>query len=662
MNNYRSLTESEIQNLKIQACSSNDWDKILVKDGFNVSTVRNVAFSGDIKLGIFKEYIEIEEGVHLPSGIYNSYVINSEILDNALVSNVNLLANYLIEEYTIIKNVGSLVVNGYSTFGNGTEIDILNEGGGRELNIFDKISSQIAHLIVKFRHEPVFIDKLENIIKKYCQTKSSEKGTIGYHSKVINCTEIKNTNIGEYAKIEGVQLLKEGTVVSNEEAPTIVGEGVIAKNFIFLDGSKIDSGAIIDKSFVGQGTKIGKQFSAENSAFFANCEGFHGEACSTFAGPYTITHHKSTLLIAGMFSFYNAGSGTNQSNHMYKLGPIHQGELERGSKTGSFSYMLWPSMVGPFSVVMGKHSGNFDASDFPFSYITDEKGRSFLTPGMNLFTVGTRRDIEKWPKRDKRTSLKKLDIIQFEFLNPYLIQKVLNGKKILGKLREKVQKTQESVKYKGLSIYRLMLKTSGKYYDMALKVYLGNQILKSLEKDSVKKVIDEINKSLQNTELEGTGQWIDLSGMIVPLKQIEGIIKQVIEDKITNISDLLDALNFANDNYNEFTWNWFINYLKRYFELTNNEFSKGNLIQIIEDWKTNSLKINNMIMNDAKKEFDSNSKISYGINGIEGIADRDSEAVKGNYESNSFVKTIIKESEEISNKAQSILESIHSIT
>jgi len=526
MNNYRNLTDSEIKNLKTQACFSDNWGKILVKDGFETKTIRNVQFSGDIKLGAFKGNLEIKKGIQIPSGIYNSTVINTEIHDNSHISYVNLLANYLIKENSIIQNVGLLAVSGTTTFGNGTEIEILNEGGGRELKIFDMLSSQIAYLMVKFRHEPVFIKKLENIVHKYCQSKNAKRGTIGHYSKVINCNEIKNVNIGEFARIEGAQLLKEGTIVSNELAPAFVGEGVIAKDFIFMDGSKIDSAAIIDKSFVGQGTKIGKQFSAENSAFFANCEGFHSEACSLFAGPYTVTHHKSTLLIAGLFSFFNAGSGSNQSNHMYKLGPIHQGELERGSKTGSFSYMLWPSAVGPYSVVMGKHTGNFDASDFPFSYITEEKGKSFLTPAMNLFTVGTKRDIEKWPKRDKRTSTNKLDLIQFDFLNPYLMGKVLTGKKILGELSEKTKKTQESVKYNGLNIYRLMLKTSVKYYNLSLKVYLGNQILKKLENNSATKIIDEINESFKQNNLEGTGQWIDLSGMIAPLSKIEGMVKK----------------------------------------------------------------------------------------------------------------------------------------
>src|SRR5690606_41712093 len=99
--------------------------------------------------------------------------------------------------------------------------------------------------------------------------------------------------------------------------------------FICSCGSIITDMSMVTNCFVGQGTVLGKQYSAETSVFFANCQGFHGEACSIFAGPYTVSHHKSTLLIAGYYSFLNAGSGSNQSNHMYKLGPIHQGVLEQ---------------------------------------------------------------------------------------------------------------------------------------------------------------------------------------------------------------------------------------------------------------------------------------------------------------------------------------------
>ena len=80
---------------------------------------------------------------------------------------------------------------------------------------------------------------------------------------------------------------------------------------------------------------------------------------------------------------------------MYKLGPVHQGIIERGSKTGSDSYILWPGKIGAFTMVLGRHYGNPDTSEHPFSYLIDDNGKSVLMPAQNLFSVGTTRDVEK---------------------------------------------------------------------------------------------------------------------------------------------------------------------------------------------------------------------------------------------------------------------------
>ena len=117
---------------------------------------------------------------------------------------------------------------------------------------------------------------------------------------------------------------------------------------------------------------------------------------------------------------------------------------------------------------MGKNLASFDTSDFPFSYINVDHERSILTPGMNLFTVGTRRDSEKWPKRDKRKDPEETDLINFDFLSPYIIQKVIKSLDTLTELYEKASKKQETVFYKGIRIKRLMLKSTRKYYEMAL--------------------------------------------------------------------------------------------------------------------------------------------------------------------------------------------------
>jgi NDP-sugar pyrophosphorylase family protein len=622
---YRKLTSEEISILEKQNCSSDKWDTVFVKGDFIANYIINSSFEGKIFIG-----------------------------ENVKIKNSNL-RNYKIEDDCIIENVYSLSVEGETTFGNGVSINVLNEGGGRELLIYDKLSSQIAYLIVTCRHDEILISKLNEMIKKYSESIKSDLGFVGKGSIIKNCGFIKNVLIGERSKIEGAAKLSEGTIASSKLDPVYIGSNVIASHFIIQSGSVVNDGSIIENSFIGQGVRIGKQYSTENCAFFCNCEGFHGEAVSVFAGPYTVTHHKSTLLIAAMFSFFNAGSGSNQSNHMYKLGPIHQGILERGAKTGSFSYMLWPSRVGAFSVVIGKHYNNFDASEFPFSYINEEDGKSLLTPAMNLFTVGTKRDSEKWPNRDRRKDIDKFDILNFELFNPFIVMRVLQGINVLSNLLEKTKKEQEYVTYKGLTIKRLLIKTCIKYYEIILKIFIGSQLIYRLEK------ISDIKSALNYNENLFSFDWIDFAGMFISKNDYHKIQELVKSNSISDLEELRKELNKINDDYFESAWSWTAKLIEERFGAKPSELSKEQIIQIINDWKENNIKLNNMILKDAEKEFDQNSKIGFGIDGDSEIQEKDFERVRGKFNENKFVANLRKDSESISKKAEAIISKLLTI-
>jgi len=561
----------------------------------------------------------------------------------------------------IIEHVHSISVSGSTSFGNGFEIEVLNEGGGRELKIFDRLTAQLAYILVSYRHDPALIDAINRMIDAYVANLSSGTGSIGTGSEIINAGTISEVNIGEHTSICGATLLKNGTIISKLEAPAYVGADVIAKNFIMLSGSKIDGGALVDKSFVGQGVEIGKQFSAENSAFFANSEAFHGEAVSVFAGPYTVTHHKSSLLIAGMYSFYNAGSGTNQSNHMYKLGPVHQGILERGSKTGSFAYLLWPCRIGAFSVVMGKNLASFDTSDFPFSYINVDNERSILTPGMNLFTVGTRRDSEKWPKRDKRKDPLKYDLINFEFLSPYIIQKVFTSLDILQELYEKASKKQETVFYKGIRIKRLMLKSTRRFYEMAVNIFLGNQVIRKLEMISGALTMESILKEFAPDSAAIPEKWLDLSGMIASEQAIQQLLADITSGTLNSIDKILSELEQIHASYEDEAWNWTTRILADRFDMDVKQISSDQLLELVNRWESETIKLDKMILNDSGKEFDNSSKIGFGVDGDEEIRDMDFEAVRGVLDENKFIVGIKKEINQTELKAAELKEKIQGL-
>jgi NDP-sugar pyrophosphorylase family protein len=650
----RNLTPDEIYLLELQGCHADDWMNIVVSDAFNPGLIWHTTFEGKIVLGSFDDNLKAKNRGN--EGIFHARIINCEIGNHVSIAHVKRLENYKIGDNCTLEDIGLLAVTGESSFGNGTEVEVLNEAGGRSLPIFDKLSAQVAWLVVKCRHDEQLISHLRNLITVYTETKRSSLGVIGPHAMIRHCSSIQNVTIGEGAQVTGIQSLKEGTILSTRKAVTKIGNSVKADQFIVQEGAHVTGGAMLHKCFIGQSVLIGKQFSAENSMFFANSECYHGEACSVFAGPYTVTHHKSSLLIAGQYSFYNAGSGTNQSNHMYKLGPIHQGLVERGCKTGSFSYLLWPSRVGPYSVVMGKHSNNMDAGDFPFSYITEEHGKSILTPAMNLFTVGTKRDVQKWPARDKRKYVEKYDNIIFDLYSPYVIQKVIKAIDQLEELYQLTPKEKDLVFLHGLYLHRLMLKTCRKYYELALHVFLGEGmivLLKDLTSSFSIVAFQQKAKAIGDT---GISEWLDVAGLFMPFKQLEVLRKEIISENINSPQQLQDYFSIQVKQYKTYKAAAFKQILKERRGIDLSIINAQQIKQIIEDWRSASTKLNNMILKDAEKEFDATSRIGYGISSEPSVRDADFENVHGRFEDNGFVKALKTEIQMVDKKAEELIQ------
>ena len=302
MKNYRKLSESEIDILKAQMCSASDWSRVEVADGFSTDYVRYARFSGNVKLGAFRKEFQLAGGMVKHSGIYLATLHNVTVGDDCCIENVkNYIANYTIGDGTFIENVDIILTDGVSSFGNGTEVAVLNETGGREVMIYDMLNAQTAYVMALYRHRPKVVANLKKMIEAYVESVKSSVGVIGCNVTIADAGYIKNVRIGDYCKIEGASRLKNGSINSNEKAPVHVGVGVVGDDFIISSGSSVEDGVTFSRCFIGQACRLGHNYSAVDSLFFSNCQGENGEACAIFAGPYTVTHHKSTLLIAGMF-------------------------------------------------------------------------------------------------------------------------------------------------------------------------------------------------------------------------------------------------------------------------------------------------------------------------------------------------------------------------
>ena len=659
-NMFRLLTAQEIAQLEAQGCKATNWKEIEVADAFDARYVRHSNFSGHNRLGVFGKEIELPGGIKVHTGIYNAMLHNCEVGDDAHLYNIhNYIANYTIGEGTCIENVNAILVDGRSTFGNGVRVPVMNEGGGREIPIFNELSASLAYILTLYRHRPKMIHELECMIDAYAEAQASDHGYIGDHVRILNCGSIKNVRIGDYAELSGVSRLKNGTINSNAQAPVRLGSGVKCTDFIIASGVEIGDSTLVDKCFVGQGCIFDKHYSAGESLFFSNCQGMHGEACAIFAGPYTVTHHKSTLLIAGMFSFLNAGSGSNQSNHMYKLGPIHQGVAERGAKTTSDSYLLWPSKIGAFSLVMGRHTHHADTSELPFSYLIENNSESYLVPGANLRTVGTIRDAQKWPKRDNRKDDHKLDQINFNLLSPYTVQKMWHGREVLDELVALGGENTEVFGYKNCKIRNSSLKHGRELYTIGIQKFLGNSLISRLEQHEWH-TIDELRAALRPDSETGLGSWVDLAGLIAPKSEVTRLLNDIEQGKLS-LEQIQDRLVEMHANYYTYEWRWALDKLEHVWGCSVEQVTLEQVRKTVTEWLDAVVRLDHMVYDDARKEFDMNSQTGFGVDGDREQAEADFEEVRGSFESNSFVKAVLEHIDKKTALGDKILEKLSNV-
>ena len=589
----RQLTDEEITILEDRSCWAEDWTNVHVSEDFKPNYMHRVMLYGQINIGAFEKNIEVSRGFLKHSGINNATLRNVTVGDNCLIENIgNFINNYTIGDDCHISNVSSMETTDGATYGEGNLISVLNEVGDGNVILFSDLNSQFAAFMVKHFGDRSLKDAIRRLINEEVERNRQDQAYIGNNVKIVNTKEITNTVINDFCEINGAARLSDCTILSSPNSNVYIGTGVICENSIISEGSSIINSVKMQDCFVGEACQISNGFTASSSVFFANSYMSNGEACAAFCGPFTASHHKSSLLIGGMFSFYNAGSATNFSNHAYKMGPMHYGVLERGTKTASGAYVLMPANIGTFSVCFGKLMYHPDTRNLPFSYLIAYGDTMYLSPGRNITTVGLYRDIRKWPKRDVRAIGGQKSIVNFDWLSPFSVGEILEGKAILEKILNASGENATSYTYNNYVISASSLNKGIKYYNIALRIYMG-AVLKR-----VVKRLGAIEPPVSNI---GLGKWNDLSGLLLPESEENKLLEDIKNGDAETIQDVIERFKDINDNYREYQWTWTYKMILDYYGLT--EITEADIERIRIDYIKARRAWIAEIKKDAEKEY-----------------------------------------------------------
>lgn len=573
MTPFRKLTSAETAALEALGNSAEDWSKVLVSEDFKPFQLLQSHLEGDVEIAA------------------EARIVRSRV------------ANYRIGTGSLVEGVTALECRRRSAFGNGVGVATMNECGGRTVKIFDRLSAQVAYVMAVYRHRPQTIAALEKMVDAYAEERSSEIGEVGSDCRIVGARFIREVRIGNGVEIDGASILENATLCDGAR----VGVDVKAYDLIAAEGSVIDNGSIVERCFVGESCRLDKGFTAAESLFFANSHCENGEAASIFAGPYTVSHHKSSLLIAGMFSFFNAGSGSNQSNHLFKSGAVHQAVHPRGCKFASGAYVMSPALEGAFTMVMGHHTHHHDTSAFPFSYLIEKQERSFLMPGANLTSYGTVRDLEKWPARDGRTVQR--DAINFEACNPYLTGAMLQAVDALHGLEEQDPDAAEYPCNKTV-IRAAALHRGLKLYNKAIVAALGQML----------------DRGESSERYDGGGRWLDIAGQYVTKREVEALLDALEEGRLTTSAEVDNRFRVFFVHYDDYAHSWAE---QTCAALLGHTPSVGELNDFIAAGRNAADTLRRMTDADRERDCAPELSVSYGLDGDDNDRMADYRAVRG---------------------------------
>jgi hypothetical protein len=315
----RPLCEIEIGHLERLGNSCADWSRLRVADGFDWRRVRHCTFYGDVLLGRFTRDVSLADGATLPSGLSHATVSNCVIGNNVFITDVKLLANYVVGEEAVLLNCGMIHCDGRTAFGNGATLSLGVESSGREVAVYAEVDSDLAATVARSRGQHEFLQQYAQAVHDYTSQVISNRGIIERRAVICSTPKVHNAYVGPHARIDGATLVEDSTLLSSPDEPVRVESGACVTGSLLQWGSQVSTLAIVDRSVLSEHSHAERHGKVAQSLLGPNTGVAKGEVTASLLGPFVGFHHQA-LLIATLWPegkgnvAYGANAGANHTS------------------------------------------------------------------------------------------------------------------------------------------------------------------------------------------------------------------------------------------------------------------------------------------------------------------------------------------------------------
>lgn len=695
----RHLTSAEIEVLEKNLNHNEDptWNNFFVDDsegGFDPSLIHLSFFSGYIILGKIQHVVLKYNDLRLGCGIRRSKLSNVVTGDLCVIRNVFYLDNYRIGNRVILFNINEMSCTCHAKFGNGILkngepeehriwIGVANENEGRKVLPFESMIPADAYLWSHYREDPELLRRFVELTEVGVSHELNTFGLVEDDVVIKNVSIVKDAKICSAAYIKGAFKLKNITILSSEEEPSQIGEGVEMVNGILGYGSKVFYQAIAVRFVIGRNCQVKYGARLLNSVLGDNSTISCCEVLNNLIYPFHEQHHNSSFLIAAtvMGQSNIAAGATIGSNHNSRS-PDGEIFAKRGFWPGLCSDFKHNSRFASF-VLVSKGSYQYELDiQYPFALVApgkDGSSKISIIPAWwfmyDMFAIT--RNKNKFLKRDKR--VKKIQYIETDPLAPDTMQEVMIAldrligltagylKSIDSEYME--NKTTHEEQYQaakdflhqnseaeftledpicqkkfGAVIYKPV--QAYKMYRKIVKYFATRTLMdfcQSLNQEMLTlNLVERIRKLPLYTE------WENVGGQVIPSEKIKELFEAIKNGTVNNWESVHQFYKFCECAYEQYKVRYALYLLEQLYSRPIEEFSVDLYRNITDDVSIVAYDIFNASLKSREKDYKDyyRSMVYHSENELN--------AVIGPLEDNSFLRQLRSDTEEFTKKIREI--------
>ena len=175
---------------------------------------------------------------------------------------------------------------------------------------------------------------------------------------------------------------------------------------------------------------------------------------------------------------------------------------------------------------------------------------------------------------------------------------MIKGLQTLENLRYASGELSDVYSFHSVKITNHSLKRGMELYRIAIDKFMGNSLISRLqESDGSFAELSEaqLHSKLRPDTPVGSGEWVDISGLIAPKSEIAALMNGIERGSITSLREIRDAFKQMADNYYSYEWTWAFQHIQQLYGINPSKMTREEAVSLIERWKDAVVKLDNMI-------------------------------------------------------------------